>query len=172
MAEQACAACSLKNSHSASKRELNYAEGVSYRLVHFAVWLASAALCFGTSIERNPIKKKGAGPLFQIHYGDKWGFMDRTGKTVIQPQFSDVGDFFAGLARVVVRVGKDLAPVWPDSDGGGFVYIDRNGKKVVKPQGGRWAFSDGLTVAGEYGKRVYVDRKGKTVAPYEVNPGY
>jgi hypothetical protein len=100
----------MKNSRSASKRELNYAEDVSYRLVHFAVWLASAALCFGTSIERNPIKKKGAGPLFQIHYGDKWGFMDRTGRIVIQPQFSDVGDFFDWLApyasSAVSRVGR------------------------------------------------------------------
>ena len=65
---------------------------------------------------------------------------------MIARNYSEAWDFSEGLA-----------PVWPDSDGGGFVYIDRTGKKIVKPKGGRWAFSDGLTVAGEYGKRVYVD---------------
>ena len=60
--------------------------------------------------------------------------------------------------------------MWPND--GEFAYINHNGKTVLKPKGGRWAFSDGLTVAGEYGNRVYIDRKGKTVAPYEVNAGY
>ena len=31
-----------------------------------------------------------------------------------------------------------------------------------------WGFSDGLTVVGEYPERVYVDKKGKVVARYEV----
>ena len=169
MAEKACAACSLKNRHSASKREPNYPEGVSHRLIHFFVWLASAALCFGTSIERNPIKKKGAGPLFQIHCGDKWGFMDRTGKTVVQPQFSDVGDFFDGLARVVVQVGQDYKLCFIDEAGRIAIpctfdaaldfseglapvrigrlwgYIDRTGKMVIQPQfQGAAEISDGL----------------------------
>ena len=34
----------------------------------------------------------------------------------------------------------------------------------------QWPFSDGLTVAGEYGKRVYVNKKGKVVAPFEREP--
>jgi hypothetical protein len=89
-----------------------------------------------------------------------WGFIDRTGGFVIAPKYSEAWDFSEGLA-----------PVLPDSDDE-FAYIDRTGKQVLKPKGGRWAFSDGLTVAGEDGKRVYVDRNGKTVAPYEVNPGY
>jgi len=88
-----------------------------------------------------------------------WGFIDRTGRFLIAPKYSQAWDFCEGLA-----------PVWPAD--GGFVYIDRTGKQVLKPKGGRCAFSDGLTVAGEYGKRVYVDRNGKAVGPYEVTPGY
>jgi len=92
------------------------------------------------------------------HLGS-WGFIDRTGRFVIAPKYSEAWDFSEGLA-----------PVWSDSDG--FAYIDRTGKPILWPKGGRWAFSDGLTVAGEHGKRVYVDHDGKIVASYEVNPGY
>jgi len=31
-----------------------------------------------------------------------------------------------------------------------------------------WGFSDGLTVVGEYPERVYVEKKGRVVARYEV----
>jgi hypothetical protein len=50
-------------------------------------------------------------------------------------------------------------------------YIDRHGQKVLTLKGGRWPFSDGLTIAGEDEKRVYVNKLGKIVAPYEINPG-
>jgi hypothetical protein len=84
-----------------------------------------------------------------------WGFIDRTGRFVIPPKYSEAWDFTEGLALV-----------WQDSDLS-FVYINRTGKQVLKPKGARWGFSDGLTVAGENGNRVYIDRHGKTIAPYE-----
>src|SRR5262252_7701054 len=120
--------------------------------------MASTALSFGTTVVRIPIKKKAAGPLFQIHYGDKWGFMDRTGRVVIRPQFSDVSDFFDGLAKVVVRVGKEYKSCFIDETGNTVIpcvfdmagnfseglapvrvgrlwgYIDRSGKMVIQPQ--------------------------------------
>lgn len=46
----------------------------------------------------NPTKRKGAGPLFRIHRQELWGFMDRSGTTVIPPRFAAAGDFFNGLA--------------------------------------------------------------------------
>jgi len=54
---------------------------------------------FSTSIELIPTKQKGAGALFRIHYGPKWGYMDRTGKTIITPQFDWESDFFDGLCQ-------------------------------------------------------------------------
>ena len=60
----------------------------------------AAVTCLSTSVEIIPIKQKGAGPLFQIHRGAKWGYMDRRGKTVIPPEFDWEGDFFSGLAKV------------------------------------------------------------------------
>jgi hypothetical protein len=49
---------------------------------------------------RNPTKKAGAGPLFQVVRNGKWGFMDRKGHVVIAPTFADERDFFHGLAGV------------------------------------------------------------------------
>ena len=45
-------------------------------------------------------------------------------------------------------------------------------KKALRLNRGRWPFSDGLTVAGEDGTRVYVNKQGKVVATYEINPDY
>ena len=54
-----------------------------------------------TTVVRVPVKSKAADDgLFLIHYGAKWGYMDRQGKIVIAPQFDDAGDFFGGRAKV------------------------------------------------------------------------
>jgi WG containing repeat len=93
-----------------------------------------------------------------------WGYMDITGKTMIQPQFSQADYFKDGLAKVKTR---DL---WG--------YINRAGKMVVKPQ-----FNEGDYVAnysngliriskGRLGSNgifewdvSYLDRNGKPVWP-------
>ncbi len=64
-------------------------------------WLLVFALATGVLAETiaDPTKRKGSSPLFRIHRDKGWGFMDRSGKTVIPPQFAEVGDFFSGLAR-------------------------------------------------------------------------
>src|SRR5437764_4900780 len=90
-----------------------------YTLQSF-VTLCCALTCFATTIERIPIKQKGAGPLFQIHYGPKWGFIDRHGALMIPPQFDDVSDFFSGLAAVEV--------------GGKWGYVDERGQFVIPPR--------------------------------------
>ena len=125
----------------------------------------------------------------------KFGFIDKSGRFVIPPRFEFAFGFSEGLARACENLGTlgyidrtgnfAIVPryeeAWDFSDGlaavrtegdSGFIYIDRSGKKKLKLRGGRWAFSDGLTIAGEDGKRVYVDRDGEgDLAPYEVNPG-
>jgi hypothetical protein len=76
--------------------------------------------CLATTVVRIPIKTTGAGPLFQIHYGKKWGYMDRNGKTIIPPQFDDEGDFFNHRAKV--RMDRKWG------------YIDEAGRMAVQPQ--------------------------------------
>lgn len=52
----------------------------------------------------------------------KWGFIDNTGKFIIEPMFAEVGGFSAGLASASIS-GKS-----------GSGYIDKLGKFVVEPQ--------------------------------------
>jgi hypothetical protein len=68
---------------------------------------------------RIPVKRPGAGPLYQTHRKEKWGFVDRSGKTVIEPRFDDERDFFHGLAAVRID--------------GKWGYIDLQGTVVIDP---------------------------------------
>jgi hypothetical protein len=111
-------------------------------------------VCASAETIRNPAKRTGAGPFFQIVRNGKWGFMDRTGRVVIAPAFADERDFFHGLAAVALPEGKwgfidesgklsitarfdevrdfidDLAPVRIGRKWG---YIDTSGRMVIEP---------------------------------------
>ena len=54
----------------------------------------------------------------------KYGWIDKTGKYVINPQFDYATGFLEGLA--CVRIG--------DRNTGKYGYIDKTGKYVIKPQ--------------------------------------
>jgi len=80
-----------------------------------------------------------------------WGFINKSGGWVIEPQFAEMpGQFFEGLA--IVR------------GDGGLGFIDQNGNWVVQPQ--FWnasPFSDGLaSVSGNIGIG-FIDRAGNMV---------
>jgi hypothetical protein len=60
----------------------------------------------------------------RVKDGYKHGFVDKTGRAVIEPIYEDVEPFHNGFARVEIKIlGVEL---WG--------FIDKNGKKVVKPQ--------------------------------------
>jgi hypothetical protein len=44
----------------------------------------------------------------------RWGYVDKTGKMVVGPQFDFAGGFFEGLA--LVRIGDDKTGKW------GYIY--------------------------------------------------
>jgi hypothetical protein len=80
----------------------------------------------------------------------KWGFIDTTGKWVIDPQFENALDFADGPAPVMV--------------GGRWGYIDQKGTFVVNPQydsGGE--FFEGLAVFRQGDKLGLIDTKGRVV---------
>ena len=130
--------------------------------------------------------------LAQAELNGKWGYIDKSGNWVIEPRFEYGGRFSEGLARVIYptpegRMGyidmsgqmiirplfqeawdfsEGLAPVWQNDQG--WSHIDKSGTAVLKLKRARWGFSDGLTVVGDYPNRVYVDKTGQVVAPYEV----
>ena len=88
--------------------------------------------------------------LAAIKMGGKWGFIDKTGKVVIPPQFDIVLCFSEGLA--------------PIGMGGKWGFIDQTGKIVIPPQfdAVRW-FSEGLAAIEMGGKWGFIDKKGRTI---------
>ena len=111
-----------------------------------------------------------------------YGFIDRTGRVVIAPQFDDVGDRFSdGLARVRVNdkwgyIDKNgiivIAPQFERADdfseglalvkvAGAYGYIRKDGEYVVRPQFMMASpFSEGLAAVFDRGKFGYIGRDG------------
>jgi len=88
--------------------------------------------------------------LLPVQVDGKDGFIDKTGKIIINPQF-DYADFFEeGLARVRI--------------GGKYGFIDKTGKIVSNPQfDDAGVFREGLARVRIGGKWGYIDKTGKIV---------
>ena len=86
--------------------------------------------------------------LYPISVDDKFGYIDKSGKIVIQPKYDSVGYFSEGLAPVLV--------------GNKYGYIDTKGKFIINPKYNDASdFSEGLAqvlVGDKYG---YIDKKGE-----------
>jgi hypothetical protein len=99
--------------------------------------------------------------LISNKVGDKWGYLDNNGKTVIEPKFEQAWGFSEGLGRI--KVGEK------------FGYIDSTGKVVIEPQF-EWAreFSEGVAFVGR-GKFLFdwkwgcIDKSGKMLIDYDFN---
>ncbi|HNB24445.1 MAG TPA: WG repeat-containing protein, partial [Candidatus Melainabacteria bacterium] len=85
---------------------------------------------------------------------NKWGFVDATGKVVIEPKYESVKPFSEGLAAVV-----------QDRRWG---YIDKTGKVAIEPKYDVVTpFSDGMAAVSTNGKWGYIDKTGKLVIPLD-----
>ena len=108
--------------------------------------------------------------LVPVEINGKTGFMDRSGKLVIAPQFEEAGDFSEGLAPVKVR-GEFMTrcPREPSGYRDSFRmiwgYIDKTGKMVIPAQYA-WAepFSEGLAAINHCGEGFFIDKTGKKIA--------
>lgn len=127
-----------------------------------------------------------------------WGYIDLTGKVHIRPQFEFAGPFREGLAIVSValygrgeksrlqgaidKTGRTIIPPAFESlsefsegfavasRGKETFFVDRTGTRVhITKLAAAWGFRDGLAIVGSPGKRVYVNKNGKIVAPFEVS---
>src|SRR5260221_669420 len=85
--------------------------------------------------------------LYPVAKGGKFGFIDKTGKLVIQPKYESAGDFSEGLASVSIE--------------GKFGYVDANGKEVIPFQfDAASAFSEGfakISMATKYPNLPSID---------------
>jgi len=116
-----------------------------------------------------------------------WGFIDKAGVLKIPARYNFAGNFSEGLARVAIklgvsmgyidRAGKIMIPprfsqAWDFSEGlavvcaDACVYIDRSGTSVLTNYRAWWPFSDGLTVIGFDAPQIYIDKRGRVIAPY------
>ena len=80
-----------------------------------------------------------------------WGYIDKSGKQVIDFRFKDASSFKKGIA--VVRVNE------------GYGYIDPSGEFVIPPKFRlAWEFSEGLArVTAERVRMAFIDRSGQVV---------
>lgn len=94
------------------------------------------------SWQHNRKFSEGLAPVSQTTWdGDKIGFVDKSGKVVITPQFSEVGDFHEGLASARPYYSKEKfqnqneeEPGPRDSKLPKWGYIDKTGRWVIPPQ--------------------------------------
>lgn len=98
--------------------------------------------------------------LFPYREIDKYGFIDQTGKIVINAQFAQVRDFREGLAAVSTQAVK-----YPERSKWGF--IDKSGKIVIPElYDGAYEFTEGLAgvLLGE--KEGYIDNNGHVIIDF------
>lgn len=115
---------------------------------------APAAGCSSDYLIWEP-RGRSADPLYRFIRGGKAGYIDRSGRVVIEPKFEAYGNysgvFHDGLMGVGVSSGE---------------HVDATGKTVIKDRLYRgWDFSEGLAaaLAENGGKWGYIDPTGKFV---------
>jgi hypothetical protein len=104
----------------------------------------------GTSPEDAGIPKTEEAMEYESEENIYYGFIDRTGKWVIKPQFTSANEFSEGLAAVEEQYGK-------------LGYIDKTGKFVIPPKYDvAYSFEHGYAyVKIRLYEPVYIDKTGK-----------
>lgn len=119
-----------------------------------AILLATLAMLSCSHLS-NPLAKE-TPELFPIQQNGKWGYINRKGEVVIQPQFAQAWFFSEGLAVACIEYGK-------------CGYIDRTGKFAINPQFQEAArFSEGLAAVVVEDRIGYIDKIGKLA----INPQF
>lgn len=119
-----------------------------------------------------------------------WGYIDTTGKFVIQPEFDGAWEFHEGLAAVKIDWARGyinhsgefvIEPKFQQAgsfnDGVAWVMddnryglIDKEGKYIIEPKYEKASdFIDGIAQVMKDGEFIYIDHNGKEVSAPE-NP--
>ena len=112
----------------------------------------AAILVLGFAFSAFAQKNEG---LFWVRENGKYGYIDRTGKTVIEPQYDNTMGFNEGLAAT--SIGKKYG------------FIDKKGTWVIKPQYDfAYIFMDGAAMVKVGKLYAWIDKTGKQIiAPTE-----
>ncbi|MEP0886235.1 WG repeat-containing protein [Trichocoleus sp. ST-U3] len=134
-----------------------------------------------------------ASPLLPVKVDHKWGYIDKTGQVVIQPQFDEANLFSEGLTAVRIgskwgyinQTGEVIIQPQFDSPGEFYEgllaveigdkwgYIDKTGQVVIQPQfDSADEFSEGLAAVRISDKRGYIDKRGEEVIPAQFDEAW
>lgn len=93
-----------------------------------------------------------------------WGFIDKSGRCVITPQFDKAEDFSEGIS--CVRIGGKYGI-------GKYGYINKTGSFIINPQFDyAESFRSGIAPVVINNKFQYIDKKGNVVWTSEEFPSY
>ena len=120
------------------------------------------------AIDYGPSYHSMSEGLAAIATGGKSGFIDQTGKLLIEAKFEDAGAFSEGLAPVKIKGEVVWCPRDADGNRSGSTmlwgYIDKTGKLVIPAQFESAApFSEGLAAIHNCDQAYFIDKSGKTV---------
>lgn len=89
-------------------------------------------------------------PIFRVGLEGKCGFIDKYGRVVIEPNFTDARNFSEGLAAV--------------AQDGKYGFINKNGEMIIKPEYDMvWNFCEGMARFEIEKKCGFIDKKGNVV---------
>jgi len=116
------------------------------------IQLAGCALSEGFAVVQ-----QNAGTF--IFFTEAFGYMDRTGKWLVKPNWPEAHAFREGLARVITKgTNRGRAGI---TGRGGYGYIDPTGKLAIPDQfEDAGDFSEGLAAAKIKGQWGYIDKTG------------
>ncbi|MEH2424594.1 MAG: WG repeat-containing protein [Nostoc sp.] len=102
--------------------------------------------------------KLSIASLKLVKIGGKYGYIDQTGKLVIQTQFGIARDFSEGWAAVNIGGRESL---FGDGSGGKWGYIDKRGSWVIKPMFNMaYSLRDGQAKVEIGGQERIIDKTG------------
>jgi len=136
-----------------------------YCLVYFGVAASFPSLFFSVFAQNNCREAPSTNLndlLVVTRYSNgigKNGFVDETGKTIIEAKYDEAYTFSDGLA--LVRTGEKYG------------FVDREGKEIIKPQfENACPFSEGLASVKINGKYGYIDKEGKPIIRPQFDNAY
>lgn len=137
------------------------------RSILFLLHLTTAGASLASAQEFN------SDNWFPVYVNGKAGYIDRTGKIVLEPKFDGASYFSEGLARV--SFGRDTIITEGFNQG----FIDENGKVVIEPKwdavshfseglacvkiGGDVVKPVGMSITKNRGRYAFIDKTGKEV---------
>lgn len=119
------------------------------------LWIVilTASICWGTSCSDTELHT-GQQLLFPARDNGLWGYIDQTGKMVIEPEYIAAEPFGNGLAPVCVE--ENHVRKWG--------YVDEKGNRVIEPQYEHAKpFSEGLAAVCQDDLWGFIDFSGNWV---------